>query len=197
MRTVVGIVRARRNQFDGVGAEDHEIANVLLPHRYGPRVVGVGLRAVSELVAAYGDLRRGDHAQAVVEVEPLPSHVQLAKKVSGSKQHTAIVIPADDRQWRGAAGGYQREAFGGSRRQQPERGRRQDPPQILQTAQNDGRALGGNGGDDRQSKLRALLDLAGEHESRFFARRSGATRENDGGVAKAGGPARSRGQNRH
>ncbi len=175
MGAVVVVVRARRDQFDGVGAEDDEVANVLFPHRRGPGVVGVGLGAVAELMAADGNLRRGDDAQAVVEIEPLAGHVQFAQKVSGSKEHAAIVVAADDGERRFAgAGGKEGEAFGGAAGEAFERGGGQHSLQIFEAAENDGGARGGERGNDRQSKLRAFLDFTGEHEGGLFARRAGA-----------------------
>ena len=64
VRAVGGIVGARRDQLDGVGAEDREVADVLLPHRHVPRVVGVGLRPVAELMAAERDLRASRRRRA-------------------------------------------------------------------------------------------------------------------------------------
>ena len=49
---VGGVVRARGDQLDGVGAEDGQIADISLPLRQVPGVVGVGLGTIAELVAA-------------------------------------------------------------------------------------------------------------------------------------------------
>src|ERR1044071_9746357 len=50
MRTCGVVIRARRNEFDSVAAEDGEIANVLLPNGKAPRIVRMSLRPLSELV---------------------------------------------------------------------------------------------------------------------------------------------------
>ena len=52
VRAVGIVVRAGRNQLDGIAAEDRQVAEVLLPDRQVPGVVGIGLGAVAELVAA-------------------------------------------------------------------------------------------------------------------------------------------------
>ncbi len=52
MRAIGKIVRARRNQFDRVGTEHRQIANVLIPCRNGPGIIGIGFRAIAKLMAA-------------------------------------------------------------------------------------------------------------------------------------------------
>ena len=64
VRAVGGVVRPGRNQLDRVRAEDREVADVLLPHRHVPRVVGVGFRPVAELMAAQSDLWGRDDVEA-------------------------------------------------------------------------------------------------------------------------------------
>ena len=48
MRAVVGIVRARRDQFDGIRAEHCQIADVLFELRRRPAIVGIDLGAIAE-----------------------------------------------------------------------------------------------------------------------------------------------------
>src|SRR3954447_20607215 len=59
MRTVGLVIRARRNQFDGVRTEHREVANVLIPDWNVPRVVGIRLWAIAKLMAPQRVFRRG------------------------------------------------------------------------------------------------------------------------------------------
>ena len=59
MRTLIGVVRTRRNQFDRVYAEDRQVADVLVEHLDRERVVGIHLGTISELMAAQLQARRG------------------------------------------------------------------------------------------------------------------------------------------
>src|SRR6185369_13344374 len=65
MRAVGSVVRARRNELDRVGTEDGKIANILLPHRQSPTVVGIGLWPVTKLVPAQWVFRCRRNVEAV------------------------------------------------------------------------------------------------------------------------------------
>ena len=83
-------------------AEDREVADVLLPHRHVPGVVGVGLRAVAELMAAERDLRRRDDGERGWDAQRAARHAQLAQQPSDAEEH-ASRVGAEHEHRRGAA----------------------------------------------------------------------------------------------
>ena len=91
MRAIRRIVRSWRDQLDGVRSEDREIPDVLFPHRHVPRVVGVRLRAVSQLVAAQCHLRRGDDREIRRHPQRPALHSQLAQQSADAEQHASGV----------------------------------------------------------------------------------------------------------
>ena len=94
MRAVRIVVGTRRNQFDGVRAEHREVADILLPHRDGPAVVGVGLRPVSELMTAQLVLRRCRHIQRLREFDLLPPVIQRTQQMPIPKSTPRASLPA-------------------------------------------------------------------------------------------------------
>ena len=95
MRAVGLVIGARRDQLDGVGSEDGQIANVLLPHRHGPAIVGIGLRPVAELMAAQGITRGAGFAPAVGNGNRTFFHSQLAQQTANAKQDAARIVSRD------------------------------------------------------------------------------------------------------
>ena len=71
MRAVIGIIRARRDQFDRIGAEDREIADVLIEHLHRERVVGIHLRTVSQLMAAQTQAGSSRHLQSIFNLQDM------------------------------------------------------------------------------------------------------------------------------
>jgi hypothetical protein len=90
------VVRARGDQFDGVGAEDSEVAEIALPLVEVPAVVGVGLGAIAQLVPAQGMARRGREPESRREEDPPPRHPQLAEQPPDAEEHAAWVVADDE-----------------------------------------------------------------------------------------------------
>ncbi len=94
----VGVIRARRDQLDGIGAEHGHVADVLLPHGERPAVVGVGFGAIADLVAAERVARGGRNLEPVGEVDAAGNEVQLAKQAADGEQHaTGVIARQQDR----------------------------------------------------------------------------------------------------
>ena len=85
MRAVRVVVRARRNKFNQVAAEKRQFADVLVPHRYRPAVVGIGFGAIAELVAAQGVLGRGLPYRECGHFHFQPRHAQRAQELADAK----------------------------------------------------------------------------------------------------------------
>ena len=103
MGAVGGVVGTGRDQLDGVGAEDGQLADVPLPLRQVPGVVRVGLGTIAKLMAAERILgRRG-------QVEPLRQrhlpgrHAQRAQQPPDAEEDASGIV-ADDRHDRRTAG---------------------------------------------------------------------------------------------
>ena len=167
MRAVGGIVRSGWDELNRVRAEDREIADVLLPHRHVPRVVGVGLRAIAELMAAQRDLRGRDDVEAGGNSDGAALHAQLAQQSSDAEEHAAGVRAKDEHGRRTASSRVERDAVsfasrcsGGGRSSQscagPSRSGRERSDGDRRNR--GGRPLGG----DRHADVRALRDLFDE-----------------------------------
>ena len=103
MRAVGGIVGARRDQFDGVAAEDRQIADVLLEDGDGPGVIGVRFRAVAQLVAAQRVARRARFREAIGKLDRAASDAQFAQQPADAEQDAARVVAGDRYGVRGSA----------------------------------------------------------------------------------------------
>ena len=93
---VGGVVGARGDQLDGVGAEDREVADVLLPLREVPGVVRVRLRPVAELVPPDRHLGRGLDPEPVREEHPPARHPQLAEQPADAEEDASGVVAGDE-----------------------------------------------------------------------------------------------------
>ena len=92
MRAVGVVVGARRDQLDRVGAEDGQVADVLLPHRDGPAVVGVGLGPVAELMTAQSRVPASSTgARARRQADGAAVEAQLAQQAADAEEHAALV----------------------------------------------------------------------------------------------------------
>ncbi len=88
MRAVGVVVGAGRDQLDGVGAEERQLADVTLPLRQVPGVVGIRLGTIAELVAAERVLRRRG------QIEPLRQrHLARAQAESRRSRPTPKSTP--------------------------------------------------------------------------------------------------------
>ena len=65
MRAVRLIIRSRRHQFDGVRAEHRQIANILIPGRDIPGIVGIRFGPITELMSTDCDLGRRGYVEAI------------------------------------------------------------------------------------------------------------------------------------
>src|SRR5213076_107606 len=101
VRTGGGVIRARRDQFDGVATEDNEVSNILLPSRDIPSVIRIGLGPVTELVSAQPVSWRGCDVEIVRQRDGAGFQAQAAEQMSDAEQHAARVI-ADDENHRSA-----------------------------------------------------------------------------------------------
>ena len=95
VRAIGRIVGTRRNQLDGVGAEDRQVAYVAFPLRHVPPVVGVSLGPVAQLVAAQGVLRRGLNIQRARQGDRIAAHFECAQQAAHAEQNSALVIAHD------------------------------------------------------------------------------------------------------
>ena len=100
MRAVGRVVGARRQQLDRVGAEDRQVADVLLPHRHRPGVVRIRLRAIAELMSAQAVLRSAGDVQNSRDEHPPPGDSQLAQQPTDAEQHSARIVAGDHDDWR-------------------------------------------------------------------------------------------------
>src|ERR1017187_2586725 len=71
-------------------------ANVLLPHRHRPCVVGVGLWPIAQLLASHRIFRRGGDFQISVEFQLLARHAKLPEQITCAEHNSAIVSAGDD-----------------------------------------------------------------------------------------------------
>ncbi len=114
VRAIGGIVGAGRNQLDGVGAEDGEVADVAFPHRDAPGVVGVGLGAVAQLMAAQRVFRRGLNIERAGKGDRIAAHFEGAQQAADAEEDAALVVADDLDAGRAAVvEGAQAIAFGG------------------------------------------------------------------------------------
>ena len=67
MRAIGVVIRARRDHLDGIGAEDREIADVVLPLGQVPGIIRVGLGPIAELVPAERVARSRCHVEPARE----------------------------------------------------------------------------------------------------------------------------------
>ncbi len=95
VRAVGGIVGTRRDEFDGVGAEDGQVADVAFPHGDAPAVVGVGLGAVAQLMAAQRILGRGAEIERAGQSNGIATHLECAQQAADAEQHAALVVAGD------------------------------------------------------------------------------------------------------
>jgi len=117
VRAVWQIVGARRHELDDIGAENRQVANVLVPHVDGPSVIGVGLGAISKLVAADGIVRTaGAFEQIRVNLGSLPREDDGAEQLADAEKESALVRAEDGNPAAvGVASGLQGKALGGQR----------------------------------------------------------------------------------
>ena len=163
VRAVGVVVRARRNELDGVVAEDRQVADVLLPHRDGPAVVGVGLGPVAELMAAQRRRRRGREPQRRRDGEGAAIHAQLAEQASDAEEDAAFVGARHGHLCSRAAAGRDElkpfgAGFGKTCRRGPGAAR-----QASDAANVDRRPSGGRARGHRQRDQGALLHLFDQH----------------------------------
>ena len=76
MGAVAGVVRARRDELDGVAAEDGQVAIILLPLREVPGVVAIGLRSIAQLMAAQWIRGGRGNAELAIELDFVGGHSQ-------------------------------------------------------------------------------------------------------------------------
>ena len=103
--TVVQIVRARRNDLDGVGAEQRHVQDVAPELRLVPGAVGVGLVPVAQLVADQRIVRHGIDGDAVRSGPARLGHVHPAQHAARAEQHGAGTVAQDPDGFPGARAG--------------------------------------------------------------------------------------------
>ena len=104
VRTVGGVVGSRWDEFNGVGAEDSEIADVLFPHRNIPRVVRVRLRPIAKLMAPQRDLRSGDDREVSRRLQIAARHPQLTEQAADAEEHSALIRSKREHGWTAPGG---------------------------------------------------------------------------------------------
>src|SRR5262245_291727 len=102
MGTVGIVIRARRNQFDGIGAEYGQVANVLFPEREIPTVVGVGLRSIAQLMAAKPEFGGRGNVDVAGQGYFATCQVYLSEEPTDTEQHAAGIVADDKHRWRGS-----------------------------------------------------------------------------------------------
>ena len=111
MRAVVIVVGARRDQFDGVGAEDNHVAEILFENRGSPGVVGVDLGAIADLMASQLVFRGGRDVEIVVDGGCVMIPAEGAEEAADAEQSASFVVALDVD---GVRADGQVEAFGGA-----------------------------------------------------------------------------------
>ena len=193
---VRGVVGARGDQLDGVGAEDGEVADVPLPLREVPGVVRVRLRPVAELVPADRHLGRGLDPEPVREEHPPARHPQLAEQpadaeedasgvVAGDEDHRPFPSRPDPIAFRLPLTAALRERLGKVLREGLEGRRRADGDH--------GRAVLRPGLVDLPAHLRPRLHLLDQHGHGLALGPGEALRDHDDGLRQVEHPARSGG----
>ena len=184
---VRGVVGPGRDDLDGIGAEQGQLAEVLFPFGDGPAGVGVGLRAVADLMPAQRIVGRGDHRSAGqqrvgqqyrraadFQVAQQPTHpVQhAAGVVAGDAKRSAVAFDAESLRPRGELGGAKRLRL-------LRRPARAGPHRGGGVAQQDHRT----GAARRRPRLLcAAGDLFGQHGPRLAAARRALRRNFDPGL---------------
>src|SRR5262245_27358598 len=174
MRTVGGVIGTRRNQLNGVRAKDGQVAYVLLPHRQRPAVVGIGLRAIAELMPAQRVFRRRNDVEAVGQGDLALRHPQRAQQAADAEEYAARVIASDrDR----IARGFDLIAFADERGFVPASARRA-------VDRDEGGSFVRRLVDARPAQLRALFDLFNQRQHGFVFRAGKVRRGDDYGAGE-------------
>ncbi len=182
VRAIGGIVGAGRNELDGVGAEDGEVADVAFPHRDAPGVVGIGLGAVAQLMAAQGVFGRGLNIERAGEGDRIAAHFEGAQQAADAEEDAAFVVADDLDAGRAAVvEGAQAIAFGG----QGSAGRG-----ALDG--DDGLTGAGIGGDGRPGDAGAFANGIDEQGHGFALGAGQGGGRDDGGMRQVGGDGRGR-----
>ena len=79
MRAVGIVIGTRRNQLYGIDPKHDQVANVLLPHRHGPSVIGVGFRPVPKLMPSESRLRCRRGSVRRTQQHRTAPHLQIAQ----------------------------------------------------------------------------------------------------------------------
>ncbi len=96
MRAVGRVIGARRNQFDGVGAEYREVTDVALPIGHIPAVVGVSLGGDIPADGRAADTwARHGYRAGVEGSRNRGAFPERTQQTADSEQHTALVVAGD------------------------------------------------------------------------------------------------------
>src|SRR5438445_13732447 len=95
MRTISVIVGARRDQLDGIAAENGQVAKILLPNGEVPGIIGIAFGAVTELMSAQGILGSAGDVEIVAYGDAAPLQVKFAQQSADTEQNPARVIAND------------------------------------------------------------------------------------------------------
>ena len=101
MRAVGVIVGTGRDQLDGIGAEDRQLADVALPLGQVPGVVRVGLGTIAELMTAERILGCRGQVEPLRQRHLARAHAQRAQEPADAEEHPAGIV-ADDQHRRRA-----------------------------------------------------------------------------------------------
>jgi hypothetical protein len=141
-----------------------KIPDVLFPHGHVPRVVGVGLRTVAELVAPQCDLRRRDDREVRGRAQRPTIHPQLAQQSANAEQHASRVGAQHQYSRHGGAGAADGKpkafpAGSGNRRCIPQRRRRPLLRGRERADRNDRYRFSRPGGGNRQPDVGTFANL--------------------------------------
>ena len=95
MRAIRHIVRPRRDEFDGIGSENRQVADVLIPYLNRPCVVGIRLRPIAELMSTQRIFRAAVYRKAaLIDGCCLPAKVDQAEQMPTPKRTPRSSLPA-------------------------------------------------------------------------------------------------------
>lgn len=95
MGTVTVVIGPWRHQLDRIGSPDRQIANILLPHRDIPGIIGVGLRSVAELMAPQRILWRGGYIEWDGQRDTIRRHFESPQQMADPKENSTRIVAAD------------------------------------------------------------------------------------------------------
>ena len=86
MYAVETVIRARRDEFDGICAKDRHVAHILIPSGQVPAIIGIGLVAIADLVAAQRIVGLCGEADRLCQRHLAARHREVAQQIAHPKE---------------------------------------------------------------------------------------------------------------